>query len=175
MTAKPGSSSRTAIHWAGLIGGPVLAALCYALLPSEYQDVQGQTLAFTAAGRRRWRRWSGWASGGWTEALEIAVTALLPLALFPLLGIAEMRAAAAPYANPLIFLFMGGFIPGPVDAAMGLGRRVALITLYVVGDPAGLHDRRVHAHHRGVQRVRLQHSHDGHDAAHCAEYDRAAE
>ena len=45
-----------------------------------------------------------------TEALPIAATALVPLVLFPLLGIADIDGAARPYANPLIFLFMGGFI-----------------------------------------------------------------
>ena len=42
-----------------------------------------------------------------TEALPIAVTSLLPLVFFPVLGINEIRDAAAPYANPLVFLFMG--------------------------------------------------------------------
>ena len=44
-----------------------------------------------------------------TEAVPIAVTALLPLVLLPPLGVASMATAAAPYANELIFLFMGGF------------------------------------------------------------------
>lgn len=45
-----------------------------------------------------------------TEALPLAVTALLPLVLFPLLGVAPVKDAAAPFANPVIFLFLGGFI-----------------------------------------------------------------
>ena len=45
-----------------------------------------------------------------TEAIPIPVTALLPLVLFPLLGVGDVRQTAAPYANPLIFLFMGGFM-----------------------------------------------------------------
>ena len=52
-----------------------------------------------------------------TEAVPIPVTALLPLVLFPMLGVAPMKEAAAPYANPVIYLFLGGFI-----LALGLQR-----------------------------------------------------
>jgi len=45
-----------------------------------------------------------------TEAVPLPVTALIPLAAFPLLGVMPIKATAAPYANPVIFLFMGGFI-----------------------------------------------------------------
>lgn len=53
-----------------------------------------------------------------TEAIPIPVTALLPLVLFPLLGVAPVGETAAPYANPVIYLFLGGFI-----LALGLQRR----------------------------------------------------
>jgi len=43
-----------------------------------------------------------------TEAIPIPVTSLLPIALYPLLRISDAKTAATPYANPLIFLFMGG-------------------------------------------------------------------
>ena len=45
-----------------------------------------------------------------TEAIPVAVTALLPLALFPLFDITGFKEAAVPYSNPNIFLFLGGFI-----------------------------------------------------------------
>ena len=45
-----------------------------------------------------------------TEAVPVAVTALLPLVLFPLLGVADIKTTALPYANPNVYLFMGGFI-----------------------------------------------------------------
>ena len=44
-----------------------------------------------------------------TECVPIIATSLLPMVLFPVLGIASTRDAAAPYANELVFLFMGGF------------------------------------------------------------------
>jgi sodium-dependent dicarboxylate transporter 2/3/5 len=68
-----------------------------------------------------------------TEAVPIAATALLPLVLLPLLGIASMNAAAAPYANPVIYLFFGGFILAAAFERSGLHRRLALALLSAVG------------------------------------------
>ena len=45
-----------------------------------------------------------------TEAVPIPATSLLPLVLLPLMGIMPIRQAAAPYADPIIYLFMGGFM-----------------------------------------------------------------
>ncbi len=45
-----------------------------------------------------------------TEPVPLAATSLLPVALFPLLGVASARDAAAPYANELVFLFLAGFL-----------------------------------------------------------------
>ena len=44
-----------------------------------------------------------------SEAVPIPATALLPIVLFPTLGIMGSKAASAPYANHLIYLFVGGF------------------------------------------------------------------
>ncbi len=61
-----------------------------------------------------------------TEAIPIAATALLPLVLFPLLDVSPIDATAAPYANPVIFLFMGGFLIAAAWQRSGLHRRMAL-------------------------------------------------
>jgi sodium-dependent dicarboxylate transporter 2/3/5 len=45
-----------------------------------------------------------------TEALPVAATALIPLAAFPILGVRTIGETTAPYANPLVFLFLGGFV-----------------------------------------------------------------
>lgn len=75
-----------------------------------------------------------WMATWWvTEAVPIAATALLPLLLLPLLGIATMQAAAAPYANPVIYLFFGGFILAAAFERSGLHRRLALALLRLVG------------------------------------------
>jgi solute carrier family 13 (sodium-dependent dicarboxylate transporter), member 2/3/5 len=65
--------------------------------------------------------------------LPIAATALLPLVLFPLLGVLGMRAAAAPYANPLVFLFLGGFVIALAMQRWGLHRRMALLVVRGIG------------------------------------------
>jgi sodium-dependent dicarboxylate transporter 2/3/5 len=75
-----------------------------------------------------------WMGFWWvTEAVPIAATALLPLVLLPLLGIADMSEAATPYANPVIYLFFGGFILAAAFERSGLHRRLALSLLSVVG------------------------------------------
>jgi solute carrier family 13 (sodium-dependent dicarboxylate transporter), member 2/3/5 len=68
-----------------------------------------------------------------TEAIPIPATALLPLALFPILGILPISDAAGPYANPVIFLFLGGFLIAAALERCGLHRRMALAILRVVG------------------------------------------
>lgn len=68
-----------------------------------------------------------------TEALPIPATSLLPLFLFPLLGILPIQSAASPYANPVIYLFLGGFLIAAALERCGLHRRMALTILRLVG------------------------------------------
>ena len=68
-----------------------------------------------------------------TEAIPIPATALLPLALFPLLGVAEIGDAAAPFANPIIYLFLGGFLIARSMEATPLPRRIALFSIRLIG------------------------------------------
>jgi len=68
-----------------------------------------------------------------TEAIPIPATALLPLALFPLLGVADIRDAAAPFANPIIYLFLGGFLIARAMEATGLPSRIALSSIRLLG------------------------------------------
>lgn len=60
------------------------------------------------------------------ESIPIPITALLPIICFPLFGIADTRAAAAPYANPIIYLFLGGFLIALAMERWKLHKRVAL-------------------------------------------------
>ncbi len=68
-----------------------------------------------------------------TEAIPIPATALLPIALFPLLNIMPSAKATAPYANHLIFLFMGGFFIAVTMEKWNLHRRIALNVINLVG------------------------------------------
>ena len=68
-----------------------------------------------------------------TDALPMPVVALLPLILFPLLKVSSMEEAASPYANPVIFLFMGGFMLGLAIEKWNLHRRIALNIIRLTG------------------------------------------
>ena len=65
-----------------------------------------------------------------TEAIPIPVTSLLPLALFPILGVTSIETAALPYANKNIYLFLGGFLIALSIERSGLHKRLALINLW---------------------------------------------
>ena len=67
------------------------------------------------------------------EALPMPAVALLPLVLFPLMGIAKLSEAAAPYANEVVFLFMGGFMIGLGIEKWSLHRRIALSIVQFTG------------------------------------------
>ncbi|MDX1506859.1 MAG: DASS family sodium-coupled anion symporter [Woeseiaceae bacterium] len=75
-----------------------------------------------------------WMAIWWaTEAIPVPATALLPLVLFDPLGIATISAAAAPYASPTIYLFLGGFIMALALERWDLHRRIALAVIDHVG------------------------------------------
>ncbi|WP_051146601.1 SLC13 family permease [Marinobacter daepoensis] len=69
-----------------------------------------------------------------TEAIPIPATALLPIVLVPALGLGSIGQATSPYANPIIFLFLGGFTLGLAMQRWNLHRRIALVTLRAMGD-----------------------------------------
>ncbi len=106
--------------WVGLL----LFMICYIIPPPAGLSQEGWIVASVTMLMAAW-----WA----TEAVPVAITALLPLTLFPLLGIADIKTAGLPYANPNIYLFMGGFILALGIEASGLHKRLALKMLVLVG------------------------------------------
>jgi sodium-dependent dicarboxylate transporter 2/3/5 len=75
-----------------------------------------------------------WMAIWWfTEVVHLAVTALLPIVLMPLLGIADSKITASQYMDPIIFLFIGGFIIAFAIERWHLHQRIALKILMRVG------------------------------------------
>jgi sodium-dependent dicarboxylate transporter 2/3/5 len=68
-----------------------------------------------------------------SEAMPMPAVALLPLVLFPLLNIASLETTASSFSNPIIFLFMGGFLIGLAIEKWNLHRRIALNIVRLTG------------------------------------------
>jgi|TARA_B110000240_G_scaffold9823_1_gene10535 sodium-dependent dicarboxylate transporter 2/3/5 len=68
-----------------------------------------------------------------TETVNIAVTALLPLILFPLLNVMEIADVGANYGSPIIFLFFGGFVLALALEKVNLHKRIALNIVKLTG------------------------------------------
>jgi len=126
--ASPDDRRRPLAARIGFPLGPAAALAVHALLGAgggDGLDGGGRATAAVAV----------WMAIWWlTEAIPIYATALLPLAAFPLAGVAPVRETAAPYAHELIFLFLGGFLLALAMQHTGLHRRFALETLRLVGD-----------------------------------------
>ena len=108
----------------GIFLGPLLAASMLLIGAPEGLSQSGWMTASVGVLMAVW-----WA----TEAVPIAVTALLPIVVFPLLGIATIQDTTAPYANKVIYLFLGGFIVAFAMQRWNLHRRIALSVLQHVG------------------------------------------
>ena len=106
-----------------LAAGPVSAVLV-TLIPLPGLEPAAHATAGIATWMAIW--WM-------TEAVPIPVTSLLPLVAFPVTGVLSYQEAAAPYANHLIFLFMGGFFIAKTMERSGLHRRIALRIVVAVG------------------------------------------
>lgn len=108
----------------GLITGPVASLI---LLIFFDLDPENSLVTFTAAIALLMAIW--WI----TECIPLAVTALLPVALFPLFGIMNGKIVSTLYFNHVIFLFIGGFIIALAMQKWDLHRRIAFVTLIIFG------------------------------------------
>ena len=124
MTDAAGTPRLTTPRLAALVAGPAAFALLVAMAPASLSREASLVLGVAA-----------WIGIWWiTEAIPLGATSLLPLALFPLLGVGTIRQAAEPYANDLVFLFLAGFF---IAAALQHWRAHARIAYGIVGAVGG--------------------------------------
>ena len=108
----------------GLLLGPLLFFLVYFFFhPEGLSKEANAVLAATA-----------WIAVWWiTEAVPIAITALLPLVLFPLSGGLDLPSTSASFGHKYIFLYMGGFIIAIAIEKWNLHKRIALNIINIIG------------------------------------------
>ncbi len=112
----------------GLILGPLLFVVMLAIPSPAGMEPAAQKMAAVALLMATW--WM-------CESIPIPATSLLPIPLFPMLGVLDTKKATAPYANHLIFLFMGGFLIALSMQRWNLHRRIAMNIVKVVGFSPG--------------------------------------
>jgi len=105
-----------AIRQGTLITAPAIALIMLLFAPPAELSIEGWSVAAVCVLMGLW-----WMS----EAIPLAATALLPLVLFPLLGVGSVDEITSSYANPLIFLFLGGFLMATAMVKQNLSQRLA--------------------------------------------------
>lgn len=114
---------RTRLQLLGLFLGPLLFVLTMSL------DLDPEKPIVTSMGAVAVLMATWWM----TEAIPLAATAILPMLLFPMLGIMTGEATAPLYVNSTIFLFMGGFMIALAMERWQLHRRIALLVIKAIG------------------------------------------
>ena len=111
-------------YWVALLSGPLVLLLTLFTAPPEGMGLHAWYMVGVASWMAIW-----WVS----EVVPIPVTALLPMVVVPVLGIATIKQVSAPFANPLIYLFFGGFMLGMAMERWNLHKRIALRIMLSTG------------------------------------------
>ncbi|MEM8844495.1 MAG: SLC13 family permease [Pseudomonadota bacterium] len=118
----------------GFFAGPIVALLIYFALPDQYVDTHKALIPLTFPAKTTICM-TVWMAIWWlTEAIDISSTALLPVAMFPLLHIADIKETTVPYASHFIFLFIGGFSIALAMQRWKLDVRLANTVLTIAGN-----------------------------------------
>ncbi len=115
--------SRSLLKFIWLFTGIAVSLFLYFINPFQVPEPAARVLAVAGLMITWWV----------TEALPMPVVALLPLICFPLLRVSTLEETASPYANPVIFLFMGGFMLGLAIEKWNLHKRIALNIVRLTG------------------------------------------
>lgn len=113
----------------GLFLGPALFIIMLMIGPAEGMKPEAMKVAALTVLMAVW-----WIS----EAVPIPATSLLPIVMYPILGITTTKATTASYANPIIYLFMGGFFIAVAMQKYNLHKRIALHVIKMVGSSPSL-------------------------------------
>jgi len=108
-----------------LAAGPLI--FIYTLLSTPIFDGMAQP-AWIISGLMLWM-----AIWWMTEVISIPATALLPIVIIPLLGFDSAKAVTSAYADPVIFLFLGGFVISIAMERWNLHKRIALMAMLTAG------------------------------------------
>ena len=124
------------VRWGYILLALVLATVAFLIVPAESLDSTDKVIAGLSHTGRAVIAIAVLMATLWVAAaLPVAVTALMPLILFPLCtgGTISVKTAAAPYAHEMVFLFMGGFMISVAMQQWGLHRRLALHAILLIG------------------------------------------
>jgi len=122
-SSEHGGQEQPRARLAWLVAGPALYVLLRAIAPDTLEPAAQHVLGLAA-----------WMAIWWvTEPVPLAATSLLPAGLLPALGVMSGRDAVAPYANELVFLFLGGFLLAAALERWNAHARIAYGLISAIG------------------------------------------